>query len=634
MGIRGLSARVRRARAVPDWKDDAHDRRPSEPASRSWAGATSSASSSAAAAWPRCTAGATCGSAAPSRSSCCAPTWPRDPSFQARFRREAQSAASLNHPAIVAVYDTGEEPLPTATGGPAQPYIVMEYVEGETLRDIAARPGAGSCPSGRSRSPRASWPRSTTATGTGSSTATSSPATSCSPRPAQVKVMDFGIARAVADSAATMTQTVGGARHRAVPLPGAGARRDRRRPQRRLLHRLPALRAAHRPAAVHRRLARVGRLPARPRARRPAVAARPRPAAGLDAIVMKALAKDPATRYQTAAEMRADLDRLRTGRLAARGVVGVAGAARRHGRTSAIPGRRDPADQPDHPVDDAPAAAAEARLVRPPGSRSASSPVLGLIFFLATQVFGGAGHQGARPGPHRSDQGDRDRDPGPEGAHPRPTITPAESDRPKGTVIAQDPAVNAEVEPGHRRRRHRVRRPGPGHDPDVVGLTQAPRPATRCTDAGAHPRPATPRPRRPARGKDTVFDQRPAGGARRSTPGSAVSLVRVLRQGQGARRHSARARRRPRPTWATPASRSVEIQQEDGSVELRARSSRAEPARAAPSSRWARRSTITVAKAPPPPPPSSSAPRTVAPAHLRRRPARRPTSSSAPPPSP
>ena len=55
----------------------------------------------------------------------------RDPSFQARFRREAQAAASLNHPAIVAVYDTGEEDM---LGN--QPYIVMEYVEGRTLRDV------------------------------------------------------------------------------------------------------------------------------------------------------------------------------------------------------------------------------------------------------------------------------------------------------------------------------------------------------------------------------------------------------------------------------------------------------------------------------------------------------------------
>src|SRR3954462_1451735 len=53
----------------------------------------------------------------------------RVPSFQSRFRREAQSAASLNHPAIVAVYDTGED----TQDGVVSPYIVMEYVEGRTL---------------------------------------------------------------------------------------------------------------------------------------------------------------------------------------------------------------------------------------------------------------------------------------------------------------------------------------------------------------------------------------------------------------------------------------------------------------------------------------------------------------------
>src|ERR1044071_2072029 len=61
----------------------------------------------------------------------------RDPSFYLRFRREAQNAAALNHPAIVAVYDTGE--AETATG--PLPYIVMEYVEGVTLRDIVHTDG-------------------------------------------------------------------------------------------------------------------------------------------------------------------------------------------------------------------------------------------------------------------------------------------------------------------------------------------------------------------------------------------------------------------------------------------------------------------------------------------------------------
>src|SRR5438309_2200774 len=61
----------------------------------------------------------------------------RDPVFQARFRREAQSAAGLNHPAIVAVYDTGEESVVESGGSViGLPYIVMEHVEGRTLRDV------------------------------------------------------------------------------------------------------------------------------------------------------------------------------------------------------------------------------------------------------------------------------------------------------------------------------------------------------------------------------------------------------------------------------------------------------------------------------------------------------------------
>ena len=81
-----------------------------------------------------------------------------------------------------------------------------------------------------------------------------------------VKVMDFGIARAMSRRVVDDDPDRRGRRHRAVPLPRAGPRRDRRLPLRRLLRRLPALRAAHRPAAVRGRQPGRRRLPARPRA--------------------------------------------------------------------------------------------------------------------------------------------------------------------------------------------------------------------------------------------------------------------------------------------------------------------------------------------------------------------------------
>jgi hypothetical protein len=92
-----------------------------------------------------------------------------DPTFQARFRREAQSAASLNHPSIVAVYDTGED----RTGEVPVPYIVMEYADGRTLADLLGEAG-GCCQAGRWRSPRECCALLTTVTATASCTATSS----------------------------------------------------------------------------------------------------------------------------------------------------------------------------------------------------------------------------------------------------------------------------------------------------------------------------------------------------------------------------------------------------------------------------------------------------------------------------
>ena len=98
----------------------------------------------------------------------------RDATFQERFRREAQNAAALNHPAIVAVYDTGEEVSPT---GEKLPYIVMEFVERADPQGGAGAEEQRIRRAGRWRSSPTSARRWSSATGTASSTVTSSPAT-------------------------------------------------------------------------------------------------------------------------------------------------------------------------------------------------------------------------------------------------------------------------------------------------------------------------------------------------------------------------------------------------------------------------------------------------------------------------
>ncbi|WP_354231543.1 Stk1 family PASTA domain-containing Ser/Thr kinase [Arthrobacter bambusae] len=131
----------------------------------------------------------------------------RDPQFQARFKREAQAVAALNHPSIVAIFDTGEYSVP---GGPGEdvrvPYIVMEYVAGRTLRDMIKANELGVESSiGFTLGVLAALEYSHRA---GIVHRDIKPANVmvCADT-GDVKVMDFGIARAMADSAATMTQT-------------------------------------------------------------------------------------------------------------------------------------------------------------------------------------------------------------------------------------------------------------------------------------------------------------------------------------------------------------------------------------------------------------------------------------------
>lgn len=135
------------------------------------------------------------------------PDLARDPQFQARFKREAQAVAALNHPSIVAIYDTGDHAVPGDAHDQIRvPYIVMEFVAGQTLRDLI-----------RAKDITIDQAISYTL-GVLSALEYSHKAgiVHRDIKPANVmfcensdmvKVMDFGIARAMADSAATMTQT-------------------------------------------------------------------------------------------------------------------------------------------------------------------------------------------------------------------------------------------------------------------------------------------------------------------------------------------------------------------------------------------------------------------------------------------
>jgi serine/threonine-protein kinase len=234
-----------------------------------------------------------------------------DATFQARFRREAQSSASLNHPAIVAVYDTGEEWSDTAGpggDGVAQPYIVMEYVAGRTLRDIL-REGRKILPERALEITSGVLSALDYSHRSGIIHRDIKPGNVMLTPAGDVKVVDFGLARVIADPAAAITQhhaTLGTAAY-VSPEQLLGEPMDARSDLYsagcllyELLTRRPPFVGANPISVAYQQ---VNEEPAR------ATASNPDLTEAIDAVLLKALAKAPEERFQDA---RAFIDALRS----------------------------------------------------------------------------------------------------------------------------------------------------------------------------------------------------------------------------------------------------------------------------------------------------------------------------------
>jgi beta-lactam-binding protein with PASTA domain/predicted Ser/Thr protein kinase len=229
----------------------------------------------------------------------------RDPSFVARFRKEAFAAAGLNHPGIVAVYDSGEVPAP---------YIVMELVSGHTLRELIHQgehlpiDRVLEIAEGILTALEYSHER-------GIVHRDIKPANVMITDQGVVKVMDFGIARALDDVGATLTSTfnVVGTAQYLSPEQAMGESADYRSDiysvgcllYEVLLGRPPY--TGDTPVSIA--FQHVSGELIKPSTLNPEIPE------GLSVLLTVALAKKPIDRYQSASEMLADIRNLREGRV-------------------------------------------------------------------------------------------------------------------------------------------------------------------------------------------------------------------------------------------------------------------------------------------------------------------------------
>ncbi|MEO7122468.1 MAG: Stk1 family PASTA domain-containing Ser/Thr kinase, partial [Lacisediminihabitans sp.] len=235
------------------------------------------------------------------------PALATDPKFRILFREEAQKAARMAHPTIVRVFDAGEETVREPNGVETQvPYIVMEYVDGRLLRDIIAEGPLE--------------PREAVRIVSGILTALEyshrallvhrdiKPGNVMITQTGQVKVMDFGIARAVSDNSATVADTsaVLGTAQYFSPEQARGETVDARTDLYstgvvlfELLTGRPPFRGDRAAAVAYQHISEAPVAPS---------SLNPRVSPALDAVVLHSLAKDKFERFQTASEFRDDLE--------------------------------------------------------------------------------------------------------------------------------------------------------------------------------------------------------------------------------------------------------------------------------------------------------------------------------------
>jgi len=373
------------------------------------------------------------------------PDLARDPAFQARFRREAQSAAALNHPNIVAVYDTGEDVLEAEGERPViVPYIVMEYVDGMTLRQLLG--------SGRKLLPERALEIIAGVLSAldyahrhGIVHRDIKPANVMLTRNGDVKVMDFGIARAVneANTSMTATSAVMGTAQYLSPEQARGevvdARSDLYSAGVLLYELLTGKPPFTGESAVAIAYQHVSEMPVTPSVLDPEISDE------VDAVVLRALAKKVDDRYQSALEFRSDVERAIAGAPVTAAIQTISAD-----RTAMLP-----------PVQAAGAdlarSARPTRATRPSRSRGIGFWIVSLLVIIgaiaamvlvARFVFGGTGATRVQV-PNLDgltvEQAEASLQ---EFGLRLGAQTPEVSERPEGRIIAQQPAAGETLEQG------------------------------------------------------------------------------------------------------------------------------------------------------------------------------------------